>query len=201
MPPQPPSAADLELAAQFCPVVIFDSKEEIRPMRMQDYVAQSSIHDLKTDTVLQHNTHPAIDAQLATRSDVYLHLNHADWRRMDAEDVNDVPFYVKIDRDVMHQGQVCVLMGYPHIPTHHLAPYRTRLFNTELHQHCLYVFLPTRLWGIGDARQAIWRTCCRLGTCAHINHCHSTTHHCTDALCSTWVFRGALGGPIELELL
>lgn len=106
--PRQPSAQDLQLAAQFCPVVVFDSKEQIRPMRMQEYVEQCSVHDLRTDAVLQESTQPGIDVQLAHRSDVYLHLNHASWRRMDADDVQDVPFYVKVDRDVVHHGRVCL---------------------------------------------------------------------------------------------
>ena len=93
------SDADMELAAQFCPVVHFDSQEKIRPMLLEDYVAASSLHDLKTDRLLQADLSGGLQPGLERRLETYLKFR-AEWRRMDGQAIDDVPFYVKVDHGV-----------------------------------------------------------------------------------------------------
>lgn len=96
---------DLQLAGRFCPVVVFDSNEQIRPTRLDHYAAEASLRNLHTGELLQEHLAAGIDPQYKTRNDVFLQRPAA-WRRMDANNVDDVPFYVKVDHNVLHRGQV-----------------------------------------------------------------------------------------------
>lgn len=99
--------ADLQLAGRFCPVVVFDSNEQIRPTRLDEYAAAAALRHMDTGELLQQRLGTAgIDPQYLSRTNVFLQ-RPAEWRRMDGEDVADVPFYVKVDHNVLHRGQVC----------------------------------------------------------------------------------------------
>lgn len=108
---------DLELARMFCPVVYFDSREKIRPMEMERYIEQCELKDEATVQVLQADLHHGIHPEHLTRGGVYLH-HTSDWRRMDGSDIEDVPFYVKVDHGVHLQGQnvtsILYMFFYPY---------------------------------------------------------------------------------------